>query len=161
MNKFSLFLVFAAFALLACSEDKTETNHYELCAKKTITKECLEGKWLLASVEGGNSACKPNDMMYNSLELKKDGQFVFIGGYDGDERELEKSGNWKLSDSTITIECKLGDCVDGIVYPVDATIEIRESGEKLRITTTNGISSFLQCSLKGATFTEVFSRSGN
>jgi len=162
MNKLFPLLAFAAFALVACSEDKPEATHAELCAKVPVVKECLLGRWFLESVEG-NSECKPNDMLENSLNLlqeKGELRFSFKGGYS--VYELETNGTWELNDSVMKIGCKFGNCDKRINYPIDATIEVRSSGSKLRITTNNGFTSFLQCSvgISSEKYTEIFSRQG-
>jgi hypothetical protein len=149
MNKFPIFLAFAAFALFACSENKPEPVHSELCTKKPIPQKCLIGNWILVDVEGGGPGCKAND---DILKLKADGQYTFTS-------EFETNGYWELNDNVIKIDCISGDCDPNINYPIDATIEIRRSGEELRIATNSSFSSFLQCS--GGRFTEVFSWQGN
>jgi hypothetical protein len=154
MNKFLLFLAFAIFALAACSEDKPPPSHSELCAKKPITKECLVGRWALEEVEGGNSQCNPNKGIINSLKLYANGEFSFNGGYEA--AVFETNGNWELNEAVMKINCIIGDCNPDINYPIDATIEIRNS--KLRIA-TQGYTGFLQCSVGSlyTTFTEVYS----
>jgi len=153
MNKLFLFLAFAAFALVACSEDKPEPSQSEVCAKKTITKECLVGKWYLAAVEGGSSQCNPTSE--SNLELQKNGRFIFNGGY-GNGPEMEKLGFWEILEGGIKITFDGGD-YDPRSNPIDAAIETRNTGRlELRITTTS-YTAFLQCSTNSsASFTEVF-----
>jgi len=153
MYKLFLFLAFAVFVLVACSEDKPPPSHSELCTKKPVTKECLVGRWALEEVEGGNAECNPNKEINNSLKLQANGEFSFNGGYD---KELEKYGDWELNETVMKIDCKIGDCDPGVAYPVDAEIEIRNS--KLRIA-TKGHTVFLQCSVGSpfTNFTEVYS----
>jgi len=152
MNKLFPLLAFAAFALVACSEDKPETLHSELCKK--ATKECLVGRWGLADVErdGGYSECKPTPG--SELKLTKDGRFVFNGSYGG-YPEVEKKGSWELVDGGMKITFDAGD-FDPHRNPIDAGIEIRNTVQlELRIKTT-GYTGFLQCSDGGTDFTEIF-----
>jgi len=154
MNKLFPLLAFAAFALVACSEDKPETLHSELCKKDAITKECLVGRWGLADVEGGYSGCKPTSV--SELKLTKDGRFVFNGAYGGFP-ELEKMGIWELLDGGgIKITFTGGD-FDPRSKTVDAGIEINNTMQlELRIKTTS-FTGFLQCTEStSATYTEVF-----
>ncbi|MDR2594006.1 MAG: hypothetical protein LBC87_04465 [Fibromonadaceae bacterium] len=153
MNKLFLFLAFAAFALVACSEDKPAPLHSELCKKATITEECLVGRWGLADVEGGYSECKPNPG--SELKLTKDGRFVFNGAYGG-YPEMEKMGTWELIDGGMKITFTAGD-YDPRSETIDAGIEIRNTVQlELRIKTTS-YTGFLQCSENtSAAFTEVF-----
>jgi len=154
MNKFFLFLAFAAFALVACSEDKPEPTQSDICAKRPITKECLIGKWYLDRVEGGNNQCNPTSE--SNLELQKNGRFIFNGAYDNSS-EMEKLGFWELIDGGMKITFDNGD-YDPRNNPVDATLETRNAGRlELRIS-TKGYTSFLQCSVSSPTtdFVEVF-----
>jgi len=71
---------------------------------------------------------------------------------------LETNGNWELNETGLTIDCKSGDCIEGI-YPIDATVDIYNSGAELRISTTKSHSSFLQCGMPGSI--EVYTWQGN
>jgi len=157
MNKLLPFLVFAAFALVACSEDKPDPSQSEVCTKP-ITKKCLIGNWYLDKVEGGYSNCNPNTDKENSLKLESNGRFSFIGSYDN--FELDTKGTWELNETGtgIKIDCDRGTCDERVAYPVDASIDVRNSGRlELRIN-TKGYTGFLQCSVGSSStdFTEVF-----
>jgi len=161
MNKLFPLLAFAAFALVACSEDKPAPSHSELCAQKTLTKECLVGRWYLEKVVRGESDspdpnCNP-DPKGRDLRLKANGEFSFEGG----KWNIESNGTWKLNETgtSIEIECKSGDCTEGFDRGVNADIKIYGSAE-LRIS-ANGYASFSQCKLSGTTkLTEVFGWQG-
>jgi len=155
MNKFPFFLAFATFALLACSGDEPEPDHYEICAKNPFSKKCLTGSWMLVDVEGSSTGCKPADDIDDILKLKANGQFVFQGY--SIYPDFETNGTWEVNDKVMTINCITGDCSEN--YPLDATFEVIKSGQELRITTANGRSAFLQCG--PGRFIEVFSRIGN
>jgi len=143
MNKLFPLLAFAAFALVACSEDKPEPSQSEICAKKPITRECLIGNWYLDKMEGGRSNCTPSADKPNMLNLMANGQFSFIGNYDN--VEIDTKGTWELNEAGMRINCIVGTCDLGIDYPVDAAIETRTGGRlELRITTDN-YTAFLQC----------------
>jgi len=155
MNKLFPLLAFAAFALVACSEDKLEPTQTEICAKRPITKECLIGKWDLKSVDvKGVSGCNPADG--DKLELEKNGRFTFyFTRRDG--VQLEKNGIWALQDGGMIITFENGDYNYDGINPIDARIDIG-TGPELKITTTN-YSGFLQCNAS-ATFTEIFAWRG-
>jgi hypothetical protein len=157
MNKFSLFFAFAAFMLLACSEDKPSPSHYELCTKP-ISKECLVGNWHLEKVEGGYSKCDPeldfNGL--NGLKLEANGKFSFNGSYGG-YNLLPKYGNWELDEEGTTMKINITDgYAVNAPQEIDATIDIQEKGDILRVSTSN-YSSFLQCETGRV---EVFSWQG-
>jgi len=158
MNKLYLFLVFAVFALVACSEEKPPPTQTEICAKIPITKECLIGKWYLDMVDGGNSECNPTSE--SNLELQKNGRFIFNGAY-GSNPKLEKLGAWELIGGGMKITFDGGD-YDPRSESIDATLETRNTGHlELRIN-TKGYTGFLQCNVGSSStdFTEIFSWNG-
>jgi len=158
MNKFLLFLAFASFALLACSEEPAPT-HAELCAKTPITKECLVGRWFLERViregsEANDPDCNRTDNVRN-LTFKANGEFTFEIGNN------ETNGLWKLSDKgteIMEIECRIGACADGF-EKVNAKISLKNS--ELRVA-ADGFTSFSQCKLEGSSIklVEVFGWQG-
>jgi hypothetical protein len=156
MDKFFFFIAFASFALLACSDDKPPPSHYELCAKKTITEECLIGRWYLERIEG-YQGCKSNG---GNLKLKANGEFSFENGSvsaEGNTYDIEASGIWKLTETGMEIKCTAGYCTKEEVF-FNVTIDIQNSN--LRITNI-GFPSFLGiCIGSGMRFTEVFSWQG-
>ncbi|MDR2583545.1 MAG: hypothetical protein LBC75_08715 [Fibromonadaceae bacterium] len=156
MNKLLPFLAFAIFALVACSEDKPESTHSELCATIPVVKKCLVGRWYLDRVEKANSLCDPNKETENYLKFTKKGNFSFKGGYQN--LILETNGDWELNETGMKIDCESGDCIEGI-YPIDATVEVLRSGAELRISNTKSHSSFLQCGVPGSI--EVYTWQGN
>jgi len=153
MNKFIL-PAFAVFALLACSEEeKPAPSHYEICAKKT-TRECLVGRWLPETVEG-TPTCTSNRYP-DGLKLESNGRFSFRGGYTSGFNPMME-GNWELDEkgTTMTINITGGD------YDYESfssTIEVRNSGNELRITSSNKYSTFLRCG--EGKYTEIFSWQG-
>jgi len=155
MNKIFIFIAFAAFTLIACSEDKSSSKNCTRYMTEGITKECLVGRWLLKDVEGGGSKCKP-DPNSIGLKLEKNGDFYFKGGYDN-LYNMDTFGSWELNEegTTIKIKCILGCRLDA-PDEIDATIEIRDY--YLRITSSSGYSSFLQCGV--GNFTEIFDWDG-
>jgi len=149
MNKFFISLAFAAFMLFASCSSPSDSSSSDLCTK-AITKECLAGKWHLEKVVKGTAAiseCTPKEGT-NELKLNKDGSFEFKGGYSV---YTETYGTFELDENgtTMTINAS-GD----YEYNLSATLEIRSSGEELRITSKDDYSSFLQCGAVNAT--EVF-----
>jgi hypothetical protein len=163
MNKHILFLAFAVFALVACSEDKPEPTQSDICTKP-ITKKCLIGNWYLARIEGGNTDCSPDALKDNSLKFEANGQFSFKGNYNYYEQgvNIETFGDWELNGTEMKINCKVGDCDPIIVYPIDANIDVRNTGQRLELRiSTKGYTGFLQCSVgnppnPSTDFTEVF-----
>jgi len=152
MNKFFIFLAFAVFTLIACSEEKPEPSHSELCSEKTITKDCLVGKWRIEKVEG-TPTCTPNPNQ-PGLKFEANGKFSFKGGYINDINP-NTNGTWVLDEKGTTMEISVkGD----YIYDLSATIEILNTGNELRITSSTNRSSFLQCG--EGNFTEVFSWQG-
>jgi len=159
MNKFSLFLVFASFALISCSGDKDKPLHSDICRKKPISEECLASKWILEEVEGSEH-CRSDGGA--ELWLKKGGDFEFKNGSvfvqaNGGEKtydDLEAWGVWELTETGIKITCNSGDCTKTDV-PFNVTVDFESS--KLRIS-NSGYPSFLgHCTENSLTFTEVFS----
>jgi len=153
MNKLFPLLAFVAFALVACSEDKPPPSQTEICSK--ITKECLIGNWYLDRVEG-HSSC--NSASGNNLELEKKGRFTFKFT-EGDLR-LEKLGAWELlEDGEMKITFDGGDYDYDGINPINAKLDVRNTGRlELRVTTSS-YSGFLQCN-PSSTFTEIFVWSG-
>jgi hypothetical protein len=158
MNKFFLFLAFASFALLACSDDKPQPSHHELCAKKPITKECLIGRWYLERIEGSQGC----DSKGGSLKLKADGNFSFENGsvsvkentYD----EIEAYGIWKLTETGMEITCTAGNCTkENELFSVAIGIE----NLNLKVTNSDYPSFLGICMGSGMRFTEVFSWQGS
>jgi len=157
MNKLFLFLAFAVFALVACSEDKSE-SHSELCAKTPLTKECLVGRWYLERVVSGEFGDNDFDCNKNGrdLKLEKNGDFSFEGGI----HDLRTKGKWKLNEAgtSIEIECIIGDCSEGFDR-INADINVQ--GIELRVS-ANGYASFSQCEPSNSKkLTEVFSWQGD
>jgi len=151
MNKLYLFLAFAVFALVACSEDKPQPTQSEICAKKPVTKECLIGKWYLSNVEG-HYECTPAGG--DNLVLDKKGGFTFNFSRNN-VNNWEKTGTWELLDGG---EMKItffdgGDYDPSGTNPINAKIDV-SAGPKLEITTTN-YSGFLQCGAP-VKFTEIY-----
>jgi len=154
MNKFFLFLAFAAFALFACSDNsKPPPSHEELCTAKPVTKECLVGTWSLQNVmdaDGFPSGCSNYS---GSLTLKANGDYIFEGG----RNNLDISGRWELiGPGTMKIKCTFGNCTDNFDNKViDATFEAQPS--ELKITSKTGYTTFSQCKQDGDFVREEFS----
>jgi len=159
MNKLSLFLAFAVFALVACSEDKPSPSHSELCAKTPITKECLAGKWYLERVEG-TQGCNSSG---GNLKLKENGEFSFENGsvtIEGSTyNDIEALGIWKVTETGMEITCTAGFCTNENV-PFNVTIDIQNSNN-LKLTNI-GYPGFLGiCIGEGMRFIEVYSWQGS
>jgi len=159
MNKLYLFLAFAVFALVACSEDKPPQSHSELC--KNIG-QCLVGKWFLQSVirpdDNPVPLCQNSKEEFSGeLRLKADGTFFFNGG----KYNSSPYGKWSLNkEGEMEIEFERGTYNDQIPQKITATLEIRSSGEQLRVSTP-GYTSFSQCYIGGFTnLIEVYSWQG-
>jgi len=152
MNKFFIFLTFASFALLACSDDTPPPEHSDLCKKSPITKECLKGRWFLESVEGHR------DCTYDGggiLKLEADGNYSF------NSEKTETHGTWKLTENADEMEiiCKFGECIEEIAdKPFNVKIEVQYPGTKLRVINEKFASFSELCS--GNSFTEIFSWQG-
>jgi len=157
MNKLFLFLAFAVFALIACSEDKPAPTHSELCAKKPITKECLIGKWILENVIRESDNPEPLCDSKGELKLEANGDFSFKGGI----YNLTPYGIWNLNEKgEIEIEFIAGTNLE-IPDKITATTEVRYTTGQLRLT-SYGYTSFSQCKINGNTkLIEVFTWSGS
>jgi hypothetical protein len=161
MDKLFLFPAFAVFALVACSDDKPPPSHYELCAKKTITKDCLAGKWNLERIEG-SPECSSNGGI---LKLKANGEFSFENGNvtaGGKEfNGIEANGSWKLTETGTVMEiiCSTGICTVED-EPFNVAIDVKNP-QNLKVT-HSGYPSFLGiCMGSSINFTEVFSWQGS
>jgi len=155
MNKILIFLAFAAsFMLFACSEEKPEPSHAEIC-EKGPTKECLVGKWdildtephLCGTMEGGR------------LEFKSNGEYYFSSGKtSAKDEEIEHIGHWELTNTGMKITCEIGVCrPEGTA---DVIVKIQNS--KLNITTENNTFFMTNCDeSSGQKFTEIFSWHGS
>jgi len=151
MNKLFIFLAFAPFALLACSEDTPPPEHSDLCKKRPITKECLKGKWYLENIEGHRDCIEAGGI----LKLEENGNFSFSS------EKTETNGTWKLTENTDELEivCKFGECIDEMMgEPFNVKIEVQYPGTKLKVTHEN-IAGFSEL-CNGSRFTEVFSWQG-
>jgi len=162
MNKLSLFLAFASFALVACSDDSSE--YHAGCSKST--KDCLVGMWQLQRIEKANGNKDP-DCSVNSevprentsdkLTLEKNGDFLFAGG----ALDIDIAGDWSLNeDGTLKIEClPKANCPNSPSFPIpdviNATIEVTTAELKV---TTPGYTAFSRCRRESSErLTEVFS----
>jgi len=143
MNKFFLFLAFAAFALVACSDNsKPPPSREELCKAPIITKECLVGKWTLEEVKGDTE----KDCEGGNLELYEDGSFTFSNS------KRTSIGAWKLNEGgTMKIDCESED------YHISVGITVVYP--KLEVNSENNKASFSQCPLSKPITGEVFSAS--
>jgi len=166
MNKLSLFLAFASFALIACSNGGSSEYHAG-CSKST--KDCLVGVWQLQKIYRPNGKEDPfcnvnNDVgrenTSDQLTLDKDGGFSFAGGI----LDIEIMGDWDLNDDgTMKIECLPKANCPNYTPPIpdiiNATIEVTPA--ELRVTTP-GYTSFSRCKLESLErLTEVFSWVGS
>jgi len=156
MNKLLISLAFASFMLIACSEDKPEPTHAELCEKGT-TKECLAGKWDILDTDPHSCGT----MESGRLEFNSNGEYSFSNGKtSASNMNIEHFGHWELTNNNkgMKITCDYGACISE--GPVDVTIKIQSS--KLNITTENNTSFMTNCGgSSGQKFTEIFSWAGS
>jgi len=138
MNKFSFSLAFAAVAalVLACSEDKKDPTHEELCATP-LKRECLVGPWVFDGVyQNENADTKSNDCPEPGyLEFRADGDYIFTGGV----WDNEVVGTWTFNGNSITVTNNIYN-----VYSKDGTITVSNGGRNMTVKTT-GPSAFAHC----------------
>ena len=154
MNKLYLFLAFAAFAVLACSDDKKDPSHQEHCGKTPKPKECLAGNWRLSEVKddyGTNRDCNST----GNLNLSSQGEYSFSGANG------EFNGEWDLeSNNKIQINCMIN-CNDAADYIISPEFAVKNDGNILEVSSV-GYSSFSRCKINNARkLTEVFQWVGN
>jgi len=80
-------------ALFACSDEKEEPTHADLC-KNGASVKCLVGSWKLDEISGDREV---NGM----LTLEDNMWYIFIS------TQISHEGTWELNeDSTITLDCQ-------------------------------------------------------
>ena len=144
MNKFYLFLAFAAFAVFACSDDKKDPTHEELC--KTLKKECLEGIWDLRGVYEPSDLDNESDCTgTGTLKLESNGEFSYSGDYN---RENDV-GQWSLNGNSINVDnTELG--------LKTGTVSINGSGSEMTIKSDEQYAVFSDCRTRNQPKVEKF-----
>jgi len=146
MIKSSYFRLFFALclsvSLLACSEDKAEPSHAELCATTPVTKACLTGKWSFRGIDNDVSC----DATTGSLELQASGDFHFTGG----QYNLDAWGTWTFDNNVVSaFHNGLGETFTG-------SLSVTNSGAEMRVTSSGQDAVFSLCNSRQNARVEKF-----
>lgn len=155
--------VSSMFALTACSDDESSASLADKC--ETLTEDCLEGTWTLASISSVDGATLVTPFKDGSLTFNDDGTYSYVLSSQTSNSACAGStisGKWELVDQALTFKTFFGDCAlytSAQKVSPDVEVESDAAGDKATLNLKKVIfQSEEATSAGGGNFAEIFTR---